>query len=83
MPGPNFRVKNKGGAPKGNRNALKDGLYTGRMLRARRAMHCEVRAMILRVRATVAQACLITPAQGPVVTVVRKDVTPSPPRPNS
>lgn len=32
---PKLRSKNKGGAPKGNRNALKDGLHTGEMIQTR------------------------------------------------
>jgi hypothetical protein len=64
-------VKNKGGAPKGNRNALKHGGCTKESLAARRALRKEVRTLCLRVRATVAQAMMLTMRQGPNVTVTR------------
>jgi uncharacterized protein YjcR len=78
-PGPNFRVKNKGGAPKGNRNAFKSGAYTAENLAVRRAMRRGARQMILRIRATIAQARLLMVA--PNVTTAR--TTPSPHRPNN
>jgi uncharacterized protein YjcR len=64
-------MKNKGGAPKGNRNALKNGAFTREKLVERRAMHQEVRTLILRMRATVAQVMLATLGQKPKVTVTR------------
>ncbi len=59
------KTKSKGGAPKGNSNALKHGRYTGDM-RARRR---EVTALIRRVRATIAfaQACAAYPALSPTL----------------
>jgi hypothetical protein len=79
---PELRLKNRGGAPKGNRNALKHGGYTKEKLEQRRALHKEVRTLCLRVRATVAQAMLLTMGRGPAVTVTRI-VTPSPHRPSN
>jgi uncharacterized protein YjcR len=64
-------VKNKGGAPKGNRNALKHGAFTREKLAERRAMHQQVRTLVLRMRATVAQAMCATIGQKPNVTVTR------------
>jgi len=47
-----LRTKNRGGAPKGNRNALKTGLHTNES-RARRAA---VRARVRHARLTIALA---------------------------
>ena len=68
---PRLRVKNKGGAPKGNRNALKHGGFTREKLEQRRALHLEVRTLILRMRATVAQIMLATVGRKPKVIVTR------------
>ena len=51
-----LRTKNRGGAPKGNGNALKTGLHTGES-RARRAA---VRARVRHARLTIAQALAAT-----------------------
>jgi hypothetical protein len=79
---PTIRWKNKGGAPKGNRNALKHGGCTKEKLAARRAMRKEARLLCLRMRATIAQAMMLTMGRGPTVTVTRI-VTPLPHRPNN
>lgn len=47
-----LRTKNRGGAPKGNRNALKTGLYSGET-RARRA---KVRLIVCHARQVIALA---------------------------
>ncbi|HEY7979344.1 MAG TPA: hypothetical protein VID67_14220 [Rhizomicrobium sp.] len=80
---PRLRVKKKGGAPQGNRNALKSGYYTKPKLEERRKFHAEVRELILRIMATVARANLVTVNQKPKVTVTRIDLTPSPHRPSN
>ena len=49
---PKIRTKNRGGAPKGNRNALKIGLHTAD-LRARKA---KVRRLVRHARAAIAEA---------------------------
>jgi hypothetical protein len=49
---PLLRLKNRGGAPKGNSNALKAGVYAGETL-ARRA---KVRAMVRHARELIALA---------------------------
>ena len=49
---PKLRSKNKGGAPKGNRNAMKTGLYTSESIAFRR----KVRAVIVYAKRAVAMA---------------------------
>jgi hypothetical protein len=49
---PVLGIKNRGGAPKGNRNALKTGLHTGEC-RARRA---KVRHIVRHAREAIADA---------------------------
>ncbi len=68
---PALRIKNKGGAPKGNRNALKHGGYTKEALAQRRAMRKDAQILCLRIRATIAQAMLLTMGQRPKITVAR------------
>jgi uncharacterized protein YjcR len=80
---PRLRVKKKGGAPKGNRNALKSGYYTKPKLEERRKFHAEVRELILRMMATVARANLAAMNQKPKVTVTRIELRPSPHRPSN
>ena len=80
---PVLRLKNKGGAPKGNRNALKSGYYTKPMLEERRKFHREIRELILRMMATVARANFATMGRKPKVTVTRIDLRPSPRRPSN
>jgi hypothetical protein len=53
---PTLRVKNRGGAPKANRNALKAGLYTGEM----RARDAAVRLRVRQARAAIAFAFALT-----------------------
>ncbi len=48
---PILRIKNRGGAPKGNRNALKTGMHTAEM----RAWWARVRGLRQRVRIVLAQ----------------------------
>ena len=69
--GKNRRVKNKGGAPKGNRNALKHGAYTKEKLLARRALRDEMRTLMLQMTATVARANLMMMGRKPIVNVKR------------
>jgi len=68
---PVLRLKNRGGAPRGNRNALKNGYYTKPMLEERRKFHREICELILRMMATVARANVATMGQKPKVTVTR------------
>lgn len=58
------KTKSRGGAPKGNSNALKHGRYTGDM-RARRR---EMTALIRRLNITIAfaRACAAYPALSPL-----------------
>jgi uncharacterized protein YjcR len=49
---PVLRVKNRGGAPKGNRNALKTGLHTGE----RREHDAAVRLRVRHARQAIADA---------------------------
>ncbi len=49
---PTLRLKNRGGAPKGNRNAWK----TGRYCRELKDLRVKVRATQIRIRVLVAQA---------------------------
>jgi hypothetical protein len=48
---PILQIKNRGGAPKGNRNALKTGMHT----KERRAWRAEVRGVLLRAKLVLAQ----------------------------
>ena len=68
---PALRVKNKGGAPKGNRNALKHGEFAKDALASRRAMRADARRLILRMRALIGQISLATIDRRPKVTVTR------------
>ena len=47
-----IRTKNRGGAPKGNRNALKAGLHTGEQ----RARNVKIRRLVRHARAAIAEA---------------------------
>ncbi|MDE2134377.1 MAG: hypothetical protein KGM97_03635 [Alphaproteobacteria bacterium] len=49
---PMLRTKNRGGAPKGNRNAYKTGLHTGEMT----ARHAKVRHLVRHARQVIALA---------------------------
>jgi hypothetical protein len=80
---PVLRRKNRGGAPKGNRNAFRNGYYTKPVLEERRKFHREVRELILRMMATVARANFAATGQRPKVTVTRIDLRPSPHRPSN
>lgn len=71
---PALRVKNKGGAPKGNRNALKSGYYTKPLLDERRKFRGEIRTLILRTMALAARANYATMGKKPNVTVTRIEV---------
>jgi uncharacterized protein YjcR len=64
-------LKSRGGAPKGNRNAFKHGGFTREKLEQRRALHSEVRTLILRMRVTMAQIMLATVGRRPKITVTR------------
>ncbi|HEY5337506.1 MAG TPA: hypothetical protein VIJ85_04830 [Rhizomicrobium sp.] len=60
---PGLRVKSPGGAPFGNRNALRHGWYTEEKLASAKALKVELAQMKLlcaRVRADVALALLAT-----------------------
>ena len=48
---PILRVKNRGGAPKGNRNALKAGMHT----KDRRAWRAKLRDVLLNAKLVLAQ----------------------------
>jgi hypothetical protein len=48
---PILQVKNRGGAPKSNRNALKTGLHT----KERRAWRAKLRDVLLRAKLVLAQ----------------------------
>ncbi len=74
---PVLRIKNKGGAPRGNRNALKHGQYTAESLAQWRAAKKEFAAMKLicvRIDALAAQAWLATQHRKPNVIVERVDL---------
>ena len=68
---PRLRIKNKGGPPKGNRNALKGGYYTKPLLDERRKFRGEIRTLILCTMALVARANCATMSKRPNVTVTR------------
>ena len=53
---PVLRSKSRGGAPKGNRNAFKTGLYTNE----RRARHAAVRRRVRHARQAIAYAFAVT-----------------------
>jgi hypothetical protein len=53
---PILRVKNRGGAPKGNRNAFKTGLHTNES----RARHAAVRVRVRHARLAIALALAAT-----------------------
>jgi hypothetical protein len=74
---PVLRIKNRGGAPRGNRNALKHGQYTAESLAQWRAAKKEFAAMKLicvRIDALAAQAWLATQHRKPNVIVERVDL---------
>ena len=52
---PKLRSKNKGGAPKGNRNALSTGLHTCAAVAERHEMRCKVRQVIATMKMLTAQ----------------------------
>jgi hypothetical protein len=68
---PVLRLKNRGGAPKGNRNPLKHGAYTKERLQERRALRAEVASVDFRIHAAIAHSNLATIGKRPKVIVTK------------
>ncbi len=81
-----LRLKNKGGAPKGNRNAFKHGRTTRRVLAARRICRSYIRyanAVMDVVNAGLGEVERGEAKWAQIAPRIAREITLSPPRPNN